>query len=146
MTWRLTRCRGIPREFPTFKPFGIYFKYPIHLVDESGFLTLAAEEGSLEGNQVKGRITQTTRKSDRREQIIRYIEEKLGAGETVTQKGISEEFEVSILTVRRDLKAINNSAVEPVYLVDELGRISNPGRAIKRAIIRIYIEMIGLNR
>jgi predicted DNA-binding transcriptional regulator YafY len=85
---------------------------------------LAAEEGSLEGNQVKGRITQTTRKSDRREQIIRYIEEKLGAEETVTQKGISEEFEVSILTVRRDLKAINNSAVEPVYLVDELGRIS----------------------
>lgn len=118
------KVSGILREFPTFKPFGIYFKYPIHLVDESGFLTLAAEEGSLEGNQVKGRITQTTRKSDRREQIIRYIEEKLGAEETVTQKGISEEFEVSILTVRRDLKAINNSAVEPVYLVDELGRIS----------------------
>lgn len=118
------KVSGILREFPPFKEFCIVYHYPIHTVDHSGFLDMAAVEGSLEGNRVKGRITQTTRKSDRREQIIRYIEEKLGAGETVTQKGISEEFEVSILTVRRDLKAINNSAVEPVYLVDELGRVS----------------------
>lgn len=57
---------------------------------------------------------------------IKYdgLVEEIRAGETVTQKGISEEFEVSILTVRRDLKAINNSAIEPVYLVGELGRIS----------------------
>ena len=118
------KVSGILREFPTFKPFGIYFKYPIHLVDESGFLTLAAEEGSLEGNQVKGRITQTTRKSDRREQIIRYIEEKLSNQEKVTKADVSDEFEISLSTVKRDLKEINNSATSDVYQVDALGRIT----------------------
>ena len=94
------------------------------MVDESGFLTLAAEEGSLEGNQVKGRITQTTRKNDRREQIIRYIEEKLSNQEKVTKADVSDEFEISLSTVKRDLKEINNSATSDVYQVDALGRIT----------------------
>lgn len=85
---------------------------------------MAAEEGSLEGNQVKGRITQTTRKSDRREQIIRYIEEKLSNQEKVTKADVSDEFEISLSTVKRDLKEINNSATSDVYQVDALGRIT----------------------
>nr|DAW15280.1 MAG TPA: Mga helix-turn-helix domain [Caudoviricetes sp.] len=38
--------------------------------------------------------------------------------------GISEKFEISLSTVKRDLKEINNSATSDVYQVDALGRIT----------------------
>lgn len=65
------KVSGILREFPPFKEFCIVYHYPIHTVDHSGFLDIAAVEGSLEDLQERGRDSsrkvRETGKNSRRE-------------------------------------------------------------------------------
>ncbi len=49
--WRIT---GTLREFPPFQPVNVQFCWPVHRLDKSGVLAMAAEEGSYEGRRQKG--------------------------------------------------------------------------------------------
>lgn len=47
------RIEGTLREFPSFKPLYLWFKYPIHIVDNSGSLNDLHEEDTVWGNKGK---------------------------------------------------------------------------------------------
>lgn len=49
--WRIT---GTLREFPPFEPVNVQFCWPVHRLDKSGILAVAAEEGSYEASRKKG--------------------------------------------------------------------------------------------
>ena len=42
--WRIT---GTLREFPSFPPVNVFFRYPVHVADDTDMLKDAMEEGSL---------------------------------------------------------------------------------------------------
>lgn len=50
--WRIS---GTLREFPSFPPVNVFFRYPIHVSEETEALKDAVEEGSLEDIYNKGR-------------------------------------------------------------------------------------------
>lgn len=120
------KVSGILREFPPFKEFCIVYHYPIHTVDHSGFLDMAAVEGSLEDLQERGRDSsrkvREAGKNSRREQIVLLIEGALSSGNQITQKQLSERFNCSIRTIRNDLTEINTPL--EVYKTDMLGAIT----------------------
>lgn len=120
------KVSGILREFPPFKEFCIVYHYPIHTVDHSGFLDMAAVEGSLEDLQERGRDSsrkvRETGKNSRREQIVLLIEGALSSGNQITQKQLAERFNCSIRTIRNDLTEINTPL--EVYKTDMLGAIT----------------------
>lgn len=120
------KVSGILREFPPFKEFYIVYHYPIHTVDHSGFLDMAAVEGSLEDLQERGRDSsrkvREAGKNSRREQIVLLIEGALSSGNQITQKQLAERFNCSIRTIRNDLTEINTPL--EVYKTDMLGAIT----------------------
>lgn len=120
------KVSGILREFPPFKEFCIVYHYPIHTVDHSGFLDMAAVEGSLEYLQERGRDSsrkvREAGKNSRREQIVLLIEGALSSGNQITQKQLAERFNCSIRTIRNDLTEINTPL--EVYKTDMLGAIT----------------------
>lgn len=120
------KVSGILREFPPFKEFCIVYHYPIHTVDHSGFLDMAAVEGSLKDLQERGRDSsrkvRETGKNSRREQIVLLIEGALSSGNQITQKQLAERFNCSIRTIRNDLTEINTPL--EVYKTDMLGAIT----------------------
>lgn len=120
------KVSGILREFPPFKEFCIVYHYPIHTVDHSGFLDIAAVEGSLEDLQERGRDSsrkvREAGKNSRREQIVLLIEGALSSGNQITQKQLAERFNCSIRTIRNDLTEINTPL--EVYKTDMLGAIT----------------------
>lgn len=120
------KVSGILREFPPFKEFCIVYHYPIHTVDHSGFLDMAAVEGSLENLQERGRDSsrkvREAGKNSRREQIVLLIEGALSSGNQITQKQLAERFNCSIRTIRNDLTEINTPL--EVYKTDMLGAIT----------------------
>lgn len=120
------KVSGILREFPPFKEFCIVYHYPIHTVDHSGFLDMAAVEGSLEDLQERGRDSsrkvREAGKNSRREQIVLLIEGALSSGNQITQKQLAERFNCSIRTIRNDLTEINTPL--EVYKTDMLGAIT----------------------
>lgn len=120
------KVSGILREFPPFKEFCIVYHYPIHTVDHSGFLDMAAVEGSLEDFQERGRDSsrkvREAGKNSRREQIVLLIEGALSSGNQITQKQLAERFNCSIRTIRNDLTEINTPL--EVYKTDMLGAIT----------------------
>lgn len=101
------RVSGILREFAPFKSFGIWFDYPIHKVDTSGVLSMAAVEGSMEDLQEKGRDTQTTRKEIRKKDLIDAIEGALERNEKITLQELADMLNVTVKTIRQDFKEIN---------------------------------------
>lgn len=120
------KVSGILREFPPFKEFCIVYHYPIHTVDHSGFLDMAAVEGSLKDLQERGqdssRKVREAGKNSRREQIVLLIEGALSSGNQITQKQLAERFNCSIRTIRNDLTEINTPL--EVYKTDMLGAIT----------------------
>lgn len=103
--WRIS---GTLREFPTFEAVNVWFAYPIHKVDDTGLLAMAAEEGSLADIQAKGRVLGNQAKTAKKESRISKIDEayealSFGGKETVTVEDIANYFDVSIKTIRRDI-------------------------------------------
>ncbi len=105
--WRIS---GTLREFPTFEAVNVWFAYPIHKMDDTGLLAMAAEEGSLADIQAKGRVLGNQAKTAKKESRISTIDEayealSFGGKETVTVEDIANYFDVSIKTIRRDITA-----------------------------------------
>lgn len=109
--WRIS---GTLREFPTFEAVNVWFAYPIHKVDDTGLLAMAAEEGSLADIQAKalakGRVLGNQVKTAKKESRISKIDEayealSFGGKERVSVEDIANYFDVSIKTIRRDITA-----------------------------------------
>lgn len=104
----LYKVNATLREFPPHKPFGVRFDFPLHKVEE-GALEHAAEKGSPHGGQIKGRNAQVEKKELRQNEIKAMIENRAKDGKETTIRYIADYFGVSMDTILRDLKAINQT-------------------------------------
>lgn len=116
------RVNVVAREFPPIEPFEVVFDFPLHKVDKSGFLKMAAEVGSIAANQKKGRAAQTSKADNRRREIQDAIEDALENGESITVTDLSEQFGVSARTIRNDIAKINSE--EQTYKI-AMGPVPN---------------------
>lgn len=116
------KVSGILREFPSFRPFSVTYEYPIHKIDTTGFLNMAALEGTAKGGRVKSIQIRAGKKTERQEQMKLFIEEELQAGRELTTGIIARKFNLKTTdTVNSDLKVIDPAG--EVYFKDKKGRI-----------------------
>ena len=95
--WQL---EGILREFAPFKPKRVYFRYPLHLVDDDGILDSARPRtanqrgGTTRGHQI------TAKQFSNQSKFLAAVEEMEAAGLPVKLKAISEQLGVTPKTAR----------------------------------------------
>lgn len=99
------RIEGTLREFPKFSPVNLWFKYPVHNIDNIGVLKdIAVDDGmpTWKKNFSKKK-TDAERKNERKNSIETAFE-ACGIDDKVTVKAMAEYMGVSEKTVRRRLK------------------------------------------
>ena len=103
------RITGTLREFPSFPPVNLWFRYPIHETDTTGLLKMAAEEGSLIDIQARGRKAVNDAKKTEKEKRVSELNDAFDTlsdgGKPVELKSVAEYFGVSEKTVRRYVQA-----------------------------------------
>lgn len=116
--WRLD---GTLREFPKFDPVNIYFNYPVHEVDESGMLAMAAEEGDLttirEDGRKKGNEVKKNTVRSRKAQLPDAFD-AVNVNGKASLEDMASYFSTTVKTIRNYLKDseefyIENSLVIP---------------------------------
>ncbi|MEK4495113.1 AAA family ATPase [Ureibacillus sp. FSL W8-0352] len=106
------RIEGTLREFPKFKPFNIWFQYPVHTVDESGILNDVEPEGN--SPTWKKNFTKKKSAKERKEEQKQSLEiayEACSIDEKVTVKALAEYMGISEKTVRRRINEHGGFAV-----------------------------------
>ena len=99
------RIEGTLREFPKFAPVNLWFKYPVHNIDNIGVLKdIAVDDGmpTWKKNFAKKK-TDAERKNERKNSLETAFE-ACGIDDKVTVKSMAEYMGVSEKTVRRRLK------------------------------------------
>lgn len=99
------RIEGTLREFPKFSPVNLWFKYPVHNIDNIGVLKdIAVDDGmpTWKKNFAKKK-TDAERKTERKNSLETAFE-ACGIDDKVTVKSMAEYMGVSEKTVRRRLK------------------------------------------
>ena len=99
------RIEGTLREFPKFSPVNLWFKYPVHNIDNIGVLKdIAVDDGmpTWKKNFSKKK-TDAERKNERKNSLETAFE-ACGIDDKVTVKAMAEYMGVSEKTVRRRLK------------------------------------------
>lgn len=99
------RIEGTLREFPKFAPVNLWFKYPVHSIDNIGVLKdIAVDDGmpTWKKNFAKKK-TDAERKNERKNSLETAFE-ACGIDDKVTVKSMAEYMGVSEKTVRRRLK------------------------------------------
>ena len=99
------RIEGTLREFPKFTPVNLWFKYPVHSIDNIGVLKdIAVDDGmpTWKKNFAKKK-TDAERKNERKNSLETAFE-ACGIDDKVTVKSMAEYMGVSEKTVRRRLK------------------------------------------
>lgn len=99
------RIEGTLREFPKFAPVNLWFKYPVHNIDNIGVLKdIAVDDGmpTWKKNFAKKK-TDAERKTERKNSLETAFE-ACGIDDKVTVKAMAEYMGVSEKTVRRRLK------------------------------------------
>ena len=99
------RIEGTLREFPKFAPVNLWFKYPVHDIDNIGVLKdIAVDDGmpTWKKNFAKKK-TDAERKNERKNSLETAFE-ACGIDDKVTVKAMAEYMGVSEKTVRRRLK------------------------------------------
>lgn len=99
------RIEGTLREFPKFAPVNLWFKYPVHDIDNIGVLKdIAVDDGmpTWKKNFAKKK-TDAERKNERKNSLETAFE-ACGIDDKVTVKSMAEYMGVSEKTVRRRLK------------------------------------------
>lgn len=99
------RIEGTLREFPKFAPVNLWFKYPVHNIDNIGVLKdIAVDDGmpTWKKNFSKKK-TDAERKNERKNSLETAFE-ACGIDDKVTVKAMAEYMGVSEKTVRRRLK------------------------------------------
>ena len=99
------RIEGTLREFPKFAPVNLWFKYPVHNIDNIGVLTDIADEDGMptwKKNFAKKK-TDAERKTERKNSLETAFE-ACGIDDKVTVKSMAEYMGVTEKTVRNRLK------------------------------------------
>lgn len=99
------RIEGTLREFPKFAPVNLWFKYPVHDIDNIGVLKdIAVDDGmpTWKKNFAKKKMD-AERKTERKNSLETAFE-ACGIDDKVTVKSMAEYMGVSEKTVRRRLK------------------------------------------
>ena len=99
------RIEGTLREFPKFAPVNLWFKYPVHNIDNIGVLKdIAVDDGmpTWKKNFAKKK-TDAERKTERKNSIETAFE-ACGIDDKVTVKSMAEYMGVTEKTVRNRLK------------------------------------------
>ena len=99
------RIEGTLREFPKFAPVNLWFKYPVHNIDNIGVLKdIAVDDGmpTWKKNFVKKK-TDAERKTERKNSLETAFE-ACGIDDKVTVKAMAEYMGVTEKTVRNRLK------------------------------------------
>lgn len=116
--WRIT---GTLREFPSFPPVNVFFRYPVHVADDTDMLKDAMEEGSLADVYHKGREQSNKAKKEEAARNVDSVEIAFEAYVNKAGKAKLEDimayFSKSENTVRKYIKEhggfnIKNGLVE----------------------------------
>ena len=116
--WRIT---GTLREFPSFPPVNVFFRYPVHVADDTDMLKDAMEEGSLADVYQKGREQSNKAKKEEAAKNVDSVEIAFEAYANESGKAKLEDmisyFSKSENTVRKYIKEhggfeIKNGLVE----------------------------------
>lgn len=104
------RMEATLREFARIEPVNLFFTYPIHEVDEDGFLddaNLEENERSMENGREMGSLANKIRKITNAEKLAEAIrrDEEI-AGKPRTQKQYAEDFGVTERTIRQWMSQI----------------------------------------
>lgn len=99
------RIEGTLREFPKFAPVNLWFKYPVHNIDNIGVLKdIAVDDGMpMWKKNFSKKKTDAERKNERKNSLETAFE-ACGIDDKVTVKAMAEYMGVSEKTVRRRLK------------------------------------------
>lgn len=99
------RIEGTLREFPKFAPVNLWFKYPVHDIDNIGVLKdIAVDDGMpMWKKNFSKKKTDAERKNERKNSLETAFE-ACGIDDKVTVKAMAEYMGVSEKTVRRRLK------------------------------------------
>lgn len=117
--WRID---GTLREFPKFDEKNVWFKYPIHTMDDTGLLTDAMAEGSRPDWQkaIDARKDPEARKADRLSEFEELFDELNADGQEVTTTDFIHEG-WSMSTIKRRIKE-NPGKFELIPQKDKHGR------------------------
>ena len=111
------RIEGTLREFPKFAPVNLWFKYPVHNIDNIGVLKdIAVDDGmpTWKKNFAKKK-TDAERKNERKNSLETAFE-ACGIDDKVTVKAMAEYMGVSEKTVRRRLKEHGGFWIDDVQI------------------------------
>lgn len=93
------RVEGTLREFAGFKPFDVWFNYPIHELDTTGVLAFYGSKGSSEGNlQMSGKRNQTPQ--SRKDAFDTAFDILSLDGKTCSQSELANYLNLSDRTIR----------------------------------------------
>ena len=110
------RIEGTLREFPKFPALNVWFRYPVHMVDDSGVLADIQPDSDTpwKRNLAKSGKRAGTQK-DRRGARREALETAYGycdMGDDVTLEALAEYMGVSVKTVRNHVKECGDFYVE----------------------------------
>lgn len=116
------RMEGTLREYPRFKPVDVWFDYPIHTVDESGFLAMAEFEGAQEKGSYNGNKKKKAIKESNKEKLVEAFNalSAFDPNTPVTTEALANHMSLSERTIRRYISesAVLNSNLGVVVKVN----------------------------
>ena len=103
------RIEGTLREFPKPAPINLWFRYPVHEIDESGVLADMNAEEALPAWQKGARRSTAKRKQQNEDKGAQFAQavESAAMGEPPTVKELSEYMNIPERTVRDYVKRYN---------------------------------------
>ncbi|MDP4085755.1 MAG: AAA family ATPase, partial [Bacillota bacterium] len=100
------RVEGTLREYPKFKPVNMWFQYPVHKVDDTGFLKDIQPEGNIPPwkKATEKRKDKAKEKQKSKAEEFEDAVNNCKAGEPPTKKEVAEYLDVSKDTVSRYMR------------------------------------------
>lgn len=100
------RVEGTLREYPKFEPVNMWFQYPVHKVDDTGFLKDIQPEGDSPSWKKNFEKKKKSPKDIKKEQIeaLESAYEACSIEETITLESIAEYLGVTDRTIRNRIK------------------------------------------
>lgn len=107
------RIEGTLREFPKFAPVNLWFRYPVHQIDNIGILNnIEPEEEKPGWKRAMEKRKPKEQKAKERKESVMTAYEACGINETVTIQDLAEYLGVSEKTVRSRLKEHGGFVIE----------------------------------
>ena len=110
--WRL---EGTLREFKSFRPINLWFKYPIHEVDTSGILAMAALDNPQEKGNYNSAKKRQAAKASKKDKLVEAFNALAGfsGNDNISLEDVANYMNISTRTLRRYLDET------PIFKVDK---------------------------